>query len=116
MSWQRVRGHEAQIRAFERVVQRGRLYRLATVRRDGLGASQYVGEHEVVVLAWWGPDQCGPGLPRLRLAGLDRAARYRDLATGTVYEGAVLMNAGLALPVDADFTFGSFLVRLVRDS
>ena len=24
MSWQRVRGHEAQIRAFERVVQRGR--------------------------------------------------------------------------------------------
>jgi alpha-galactosidase len=96
------------------VVQRGRLYRLASARRDALGASQYVREGEVVILAWWGPDQCGPGQPRLRLAGLEPTARYRDLQTGTLHDGAALMRAGLALPVGPDFDFGSALVRLVR--
>jgi Bacterial extracellular solute-binding protein len=57
----------AEYKQIREVVQRGRLYRLASARRDGPGASQYVLGSEVVVLAWWGPDRCGPGLPRLRL-------------------------------------------------
>ncbi|MFJ5064224.1 alpha-galactosidase [Streptomyces nigra] len=37
-----------------------------------------------------------PGRPaRLRLRGLDRAARYRDTATGTTYGGAHLLHYGL---------------------
>jgi alpha-galactosidase len=105
----------AEYKQIREIVQRGRLYRLASPRRDGLGASQYVRDGEVVVLAWWGPDQCGPGLPQLRLAGLEPSARYRDLRSGTSYDGAVLMGPGLTLPGDAGFVFGSALVRLVRE-
>ena len=98
------------------VIQRGRLYRLASTRRGSLGASQYLSGDgsQAVVLAWWGPDQCGPGLPRLRLAGLDPEARYRDAGTGREDWGAALMQEGLALPGDAGYTFGSALVRLRR--
>jgi alpha-galactosidase len=109
-------GLVAEYKQIREVVQRGRLYRLASARRDGIGASQYVHDGEVVVLAWWGPDQCGPGLPRLRLAGLEPTACYRDLRSGTSHDGAVLMRAGLALPAGPGFGFGSALVRLVRDS
>jgi alpha-galactosidase len=65
-----------------------------------------------VVLCWWGPDQCGARLFRLRLAGLDPATRYRDEDTGEESRGGVLMNAGLPMPGGADF--GSALIRLSR--
>jgi alpha-galactosidase len=105
-------GFVAQYKEIREVVQRGRLYRVASVRTDGLACAEYVLGDEVVVLAWWGPDQCGPGLPRLRLGGLDPAARYRDLASGESYEGAVLMRSGLELPGDAGYVSGSVLIRL----
>ena len=72
------------------VIQRGRLYRLASVLHGPFGASQYVADDDVVVLAWWGPRPVrrparpgtagGPGprrpLPgrRLRPAALGRGA------------------------------------------
>ena len=98
------------------VVQRGRLYRLASARTGPLGAHQYLAADgaEVVVLAWWGPAQCGAGLGRLRLAGLDDGARYTDVAAGTGYWGASLASDGLALPAGPESDFGSALVRLVR--
>jgi alpha-galactosidase len=99
------------------VVQRGRLYRIASVRRDPLGASEYLSDDgsEVVVLGWWGPGQCGTGLPRLRLAALDPDARYRDTGTGREHWGAALMQEGLQLPgSDESFTFGSVLTHLAR--
>jgi alpha-galactosidase len=64
------------------------------------------------VLCWWGPDQCGQRMFRLRLAGLDPAARYHDDASGAGHFGAALMNAGLPIPRNADF--GSTLTRLRR--
>jgi alpha-galactosidase len=98
------------------VVQRGLLYRLASARADPLGAHQYVTADgaEAVVLAWWGPGQCGPGLPRLRLAGLADGARYLDPATGARHWGAALAGSGLDLPAGPESDFGSALVRLVR--
>ena len=39
---------------------------------------------------------------RLRLRGLDPAARYRDPAAGTVYSGAHLLHSGLPLSWSAD--------------
>jgi len=99
------------------VVQQGRLYRLASVGRDSLGAHEYVSSDgsAVVVLIWWGPGQCRGGSARwLRLAGLDPDARYLDASTGREDSGAVLMREGLRLPADAGLAFGSVLVRLIR--
>jgi len=96
------------------VIQRGRLYRIASVDRDPLGAWQYLARDgsDVVLLGWWGPDQCGTGLFRPRLAGLDPAASYLDLATGREHMGASLMDVGLDLRQTADS--GSTLVRFRR--
>ena len=96
------------------VIQRGRLYRITTVDRDPLGAWQYLAADgsEVVLLGWWGPDQCGTRLFRPRLAGLDPAASYQDLAAGQEHRGASLMDVGLDLRAGAGF--GSTLIRLRR--
>jgi alpha-galactosidase len=96
------------------VIQRGRLHRIASVGRDPLGAWQYLAADgsEVVLLGWWGPDQCGTRLFRPRLAGLDPAASYQDLDTGQEQPGASLMSTGLDVPAGADF--GSTLIRLRR--
>jgi alpha-galactosidase len=111
------------------VVQRGRLYRLASVLPGAPGASgafappgtsgafaasQYVAGDDVVLLAWWGPQPCAARPPRVRLAGLDAGARYRDIASGREHWGAALLADGLPLPDETKYTFGSTLVRLIR--
>jgi alpha-galactosidase len=97
------------------VNQRGRLYRLASVLRGPFGASEYVAGDDVVVLGWWGPRQGRARPDRIRLAGLDADARYRDIGSGQQHWGAALMAAGLAFPPEPASTFGSTLVHLVRD-
>jgi alpha-galactosidase len=70
--------------------------------RDSSSAVQYSapdGTHEIV-LAWNGGMLSGlpllPGRPdRLRLRGLDPAARYRDESGGAQYGGAHLLHVGL---------------------
>jgi len=96
------------------VIQRGSLYRIASARTDPVGASEYLAADgsEAVVLCWWSPAQLGSRLFRVRLAGLDRDARYTDAGTGAEHLGAALMNVGLDLPGGGDF--GSALVRLRR--
>ncbi len=96
------------------VIQRGSLYRVASLRTDPVGASEYLAADgsQAVVLCWWGPGRLGGQLFRLRLAGLDPDARYRDLETGAEHVGAALLNVGLDLPGGADF--GSALIRLGR--
>jgi len=117
------------------VVQRGRLYRLASVLGGSCGAfgvagpfgasgmsgvsgafaaSQYVAGDDVVVLAWWGPQPGGARPPRVRLAALDPAARYREITSGQEHWGAALLTQGLALPEATAYTYGSTLVRLIR--
>jgi alpha-galactosidase len=96
------------------VIQQGSLYRIASLAADPLAANQYVAADgsEVAVLGWWGPRQCGTGLARLRLAGLDPAASYLDPASGQQHWGAALMTEGLPWPGSAGF--GSALLRLTR--
>ena len=96
------------------VIQRGRLYRLASVQNAPFAASQYVKDNDVVLLAWWGPQPRGARPSRIRLAALDPAARYRDAATGHQYWGAELRTDGLPLPEETASTFGSTLTRLAR--
>jgi len=109
------------------IVQRGRLYRLASVAGGPAGtsgaggasgafaASQYISGDDVILLAWWGPQPCGARPPRIRLAALDPAARYRDIASGAEHRGAALLANGLPLPEETASTFGSTLVRLIRE-
>jgi alpha-galactosidase len=98
------------------VVQRGRLYRLASVQAGPFGASEYVAGDgaRIVVLGWWGPHQVGERPHRLRLAGLEPDARYRELDTGLEHWGATLMQQGIALPGGSGGDFGSALISLVR--
>ena len=88
--------------------------RLGAARARSGPASTSPATTEAVVLGWWGPSGYGIPLPRLRLAGLDPGVRYRDAGSGQEYWGATLMQEGLPLPGDAEFDFGSVLVRLVR--
>jgi len=96
------------------VIQRGRLHRLESVLHSPFGASQYVAGDDVVVLAWWGPQQCGVRPRQLRLADLDAAARYQDTRSGQRHWGSVLMTEGVELPEERANTFGSTLIRLAR--
>ena len=96
------------------VVQRGRLYRLASVLDGPFGASEYVAGDDVVVLGWWGPQSAGIRPDRVRLAGLDAGARYRDRDSGQSHWGSALMAEGLVLPQESAGSFGSALVRLAR--
>lgn len=75
------------------------------------------GGERTVVAAWsTGPLDGAPLLPgrpaRLRLRGLDPAARYHDTATGAAYAGAHLLHYGLPLAWTADHD--AELVELVR--
>ncbi len=96
------------------IVQWGRLHRLASARTGPLSAVEYLSEDggEVLVLACWGVQHFGPVPARLRLAGLDPVARYRDVTSGGQRGGAELMVFGLELSGPLDF--GSNLVHLVR--
>ncbi len=95
-------------------VQHGRLYRLASTRQGPLGAVEYLGPggYDVVVIAFSGPRPLRPWPSRIRLAGLDEAATYRDCDSGAETSGAVLTHLGLELPTALDAT--SMLVRLER--
>jgi len=97
-------------------VQHGLAYRLASTRTGTLGAVEYLSRDgtDVVVLAWSGVRRFRPTLPahRVRLAGLERSALYRDVETGQCHLGAVLEEIGVHFPDTADFS--SMLLRLAR--
>ena len=86
--------------------------------RDSASAVQYSapdGSHEVV-LAWNGGTLGGPPLlpgrpDRLRLRGLDPAARYRDESTGATYSGAHLLHAGLPCAWTAGYDAEAVVLR-----
>lgn len=93
------------------VVQHGEQYRLRPPGDGGLSAVQYVRGAETVVLAWLHAQSYGEPQPPLRLRGLDPAAAYEDLATGTVHRGAVLAHHGLRTGLRGDLDAAVFHLR-----
>ena len=93
------------------VVQHGEQYRLRPPGGGGLSAVQYVRGEETVVLAWLHAQRFGEPQPPLRLRGLDPAAAYEDLATGTVHRGAVLGHHGLRTGLRGDLDAVVFHLR-----
>jgi alpha-galactosidase len=98
-------------------VHRGTVHLIGTPR-DQSSAVQYSapdGTHEVV-LAWNGGTLGGPprlpGRPdRLRLRGLDPAARYLDEASGATYSGAHLLHAGLPFAWTPEYDAEAVVLR-----
>jgi alpha-galactosidase len=93
------------------VVQHGELYRLRSPEGGGLRAIQYVRDGEIVVFAWLDAQKYGEPQKALRLKGLDPSASYRNVATGEIYRGAVLLHHGLRTGLKGDldaeiFQFG----------
>ena len=81
----------------------------------GVQYSSPDGSHEIV-LAWNSGVLAGlpllPGRPdRLRLRGLDAAARYRDESSGAEYSGAHLTHAGLPCAWRPDFDADAVVLR-----
>ncbi|MFI0719175.1 alpha-galactosidase [Streptomyces sp. NPDC021224] len=95
------------------VVQFGELYRLRPPGGGGLTAVQFVRGPETVVLAWLPAQGFGVPVPPLRLRGLDRDARYRDVTTGVVQRGAVLAERGLRTTLSGDLDAAVFHLRRV---
>ncbi|HET6530706.1 MAG TPA: alpha-galactosidase [Actinoplanes sp.] len=86
-------------RRIRHLVQQGDLYRLAGPALDRTTVVQYTAPDggETVVLAWRPVTRPRGADQPVRLRGLDSARRYRDVDSGSVFDGAVLTHAGLEL-------------------
>ncbi|MER5522330.1 alpha-galactosidase [Streptomyces sp. NPDC002763] len=88
------------------VVHHGEARLLGTPDDTSCGVQYDRGDRTVVAALSTGRVDGAPLLPgrpdRLRLRGLDPAARYRDTATGTSYSGAHLLHYGLPFAWSAD--------------
>jgi alpha-galactosidase len=98
-------------------IQQGDVHLLGTPSDDTCGVQYSApdGSHEIV-LAWNSGTLNGlpllPGRPdRLRLRGLDPAARYVDEASGVEYSGAHLVHAGLPCAWRADFDADAVVLK-----
>jgi alpha-galactosidase len=105
-------------KAVRPLVQHGELYRLRPPGDlQGLTAVQYVSADadasETAVFGWLPQPRFGLPPAPVRLAGLPRAAHYRDARTGRVHSAAVLLERGLDLPLPPE-DWASALVHLVR--
>jgi alpha-galactosidase len=90
----------AAYRRIRPLIQHGDLYRLTPAALDRATVVQYVsaGAGETVVLAWRAVKRPGEvDVPVVRLRGLDPVAQYQDVDDGAVFDGAVLLHAGLDL-------------------
>ena len=106
----------AEYKTIRHLVQHGLLHRLRAPRsQNELTAVQYTAADaaEAVVLGWLEQPRFGRPQPPVRLAGLDRDARYRDLRSGAVHHGAVLLEHGLDLGLPPG-DWSSAVVHLVR--
>jgi len=99
-------------KAIRPTVQLGDLHRLST--QDGfVTAAEYLRDDEVVVLAWRPYTRFGLTSDRLRLEGLDPAARYRDAASGEEHLGATLLTLGVPVGLPPG-DYASTCIRLNR--
>jgi len=99
------------------VIHHGEARLLGTPEEPSCGVQFDAGDRTVVAALSTGRLDGAPLLPgradRLRLRGLEPAARYRDTATGTSYGGAHLLHYGLPFAWSADHD--ADLVVLVRE-
>ncbi|MEZ0068455.1 alpha-galactosidase [Streptacidiphilus sp. MAP12-20] len=106
----------AEYKAVRHVVQHGDLFRLRPPGDlQSVSAVQYVTPEaaETVAFGWLPQPRFGLRPAPLRLAGLDRDARYRDTRTGELHYGAALAERGLDLQLPSE-DWASTMVHLIR--
>ncbi|MCI3278432.1 alpha-galactosidase [Streptomyces cylindrosporus] len=110
-------GWIARYKEVREVIHHGEARLLGTPQDPSCGVQYDLGGRTVVAALSTGRLDGAPLLPgrpdRLRLRGLDPAARYRDTATGTSYSGAHLLHHGLPFPWSAGHD--ADLVVLIRE-
>lgn len=102
-------------KGYQRLIYNGRYYRLSNPFEDGMSAWSWVSEDRKQALVHGVVFRAVPNSlrRRVRLAGLDGKAYYRDRESGAVYTGAALMAGGILLPRMAgdDMAFEVYLER-----
>ncbi|MFC0334804.1 alpha-galactosidase [Paenibacillus sepulcri] len=101
-------GHIQRYKEIRHLVQKGRQYRLASLRKSPQAAVQYVSDDrtESIVFAFLHAQNFGGRLPDLKLDGLAEHKIYDIEGIGDEVlqlHGSTLMNAGLPLPLRGDF-------------
>ena len=101
-----------QVKRLRRTLQQGRYLRLENPFKGNFAAWEFVSADgsEVVLCAYQRLTMPNPVAHRLRMAGLEPEAEYRDEATGKVYSGAALMRAGLPI----GWTRADFVSRVIH--
>ncbi|WP_214411667.1 alpha-galactosidase [Sphaerisporangium fuscum] len=94
------------------IVQHGLQYRLA---HGSLTGVQYVLGEQTAVLAFRTARRFAQAEPPLALRGLDPLGRYRDIASGREYHGAVLLTHGIPLGMGPG-DYASTMIHLVREA
>ena len=97
-------------KSIRNVIQKGDMYRLRSLFSGNEVVWEYVYEDTVIV--YIGVALYGIHMPpkKIKLAGLDKNARYKIRGTDIVYSGELLMNCGTLLDKDIDKDFGSAMI------
>jgi alpha-galactosidase len=96
-----IREQVAEYRKYAKLIQTGLYYRLSNPFQDEIGAWAFVSEDHkealvsAVLLAMHG----NMTVNYVKLRGLKPDAMYKEEATGRIYSGTALMEAGVALPI-----------------
>lgn len=100
-----VKAQVKRYRALGEIFHKGDLYRLVNPGEADHVALEFISEDKSKVAVCLYVTKAIANAPHLwvRLEALDRAASYKDTATGEVYSGSVLMGMGLPWNCDRDY-------------
>ena len=92
----------AQYKTYQQDIHQGNLYRLLSPYKGRTAAYEIVSDKRVLVFIMnINGAPCQAPL-RLKLQGLNADEKYKDIATGIVYDGRTLMGAGIPLDTRRD--------------
>ncbi|GAA0937676.1 alpha-galactosidase [Virgisporangium aurantiacum] len=112
-------GYVARYKEIRDTVQLGARYRLGSARSSGGPAERFAvccvaaDGAQVALFVFARTVRQDAGDPPVRLRGLDPAARYRDVDSGTEYGGAFLMRHGLRPVLRGDYASALFVLERV---
>ena len=89
---------------YEQVIHQGDLYRLLSPYASRSAAYEIIGEDRKTVMVFFCNITGRPCYRHefLRLQGLESGAQYKDVETGILYDGSMLMNAGIPINTRGD--------------
>lgn len=100
-----VKNQIALCKEYEEVFHKGDMYRLASPFEGDTASFEFISEDKNKVIMIYCVIKAMPHTPakRVKFAGLEEGAVYKDIATGKTYGGDMLMNAGLLLSINSDY-------------